>query len=157
MLAIVLRRPPEQAKKIDERRSQKSSIAVSSNAHHRTVPAFRKLGPIRRNQQRQMSELRRRKTRSFENQDMLESVREMILPPNNVRNTQLRIVGARSQVISRHAIGAQQREILDIVGRFCLLSVDCVGKPNHPPASTRNSKAQGKRLSRRRAAITFCH
>ena len=46
---------------------------------------------------------------------MLEGVREMVLPADDVTDVQIGIIGARGQMVSRIAIGAEKREVFYIV------------------------------------------
>src|SRR4051812_29338948 len=64
--AIVLGRPAQQAYKIDKRLRQKTGIAIRSDADHRSMLALRKLRSIWRDQQRQMSKVRRSHAQSLE-------------------------------------------------------------------------------------------
>ena len=57
--AVVLRRPAQQAEKIDEGLRQKAGIAISGDADDGAVLALGKLGAIGRDEQRKMRELRR--------------------------------------------------------------------------------------------------
>ena len=77
-----------------------------------------------------MRELRRRRSSGFEDQDVLEGVREVILTADDVADAQVGIVGTRRQVIGRHAVGTQEREVFDVSGGFHLLAVNGVGKAN---------------------------
>src|ERR1700688_699045 len=74
ILAVILRRPPQQAEKVDKGFGKKSSIAVSGHADHGPVAAFGKFCAVGRNQQRQMCELWRRAARGFQDEYMLKSV-----------------------------------------------------------------------------------
>ena len=105
LLAIIFRRPAQQAQEIDERLGQESCVAIGGDAHDWPVAALRKLGPVRRDQQRKMRELRRREAGGFEDQHVLVGVRKMILAANDVADAQVGVVGARRQMIGRHAVG----------------------------------------------------
>src|SRR5581483_4861303 len=59
LLAIVLGRPPQQAQKIDECVWQEASVSVGGYADHGAVPPFGQFGTVGRDQQGEMSELRR--------------------------------------------------------------------------------------------------
>jgi hypothetical protein len=59
LLAIVFRRPAQQAQEVDEGVRQEAGVAIGGDADHRTVLALGKLGSIGRDQQRQVRELRR--------------------------------------------------------------------------------------------------
>ena len=71
-LAIVLGRPAEQTKEVDEGLGQKAGIAIGGDADHRAVFALGELGAVGRDQQRQMGELRRRRSESLEDQQVLD-------------------------------------------------------------------------------------
>ena len=57
--AVVLRRPAQQAKKIDKRLRQKACIAIGGHAHHGAMLALGKFGAVGGHKQRQMREMRR--------------------------------------------------------------------------------------------------
>ena len=153
LLAIVFRRPAQQAQEVDEGLGQKSGIAIGGHADDRSVAALRELGSIGRDQQRKMRELRRRDAGGFEDQDVLEGVREMVLAADDVADPQIGIVGAGGQVIGRHAVGAQQREVFDVGAGFHLLAVDGIFEANCLPASrgTRKRNAKGSPAAARRS------
>ena len=75
----------------------------------------------------------------------------MILAANDVADAQVGIVGAGGQVIGRHAVAAQQREVLDIGSGFRLLAVDRVGEMRQcrPRRAGRGSEARTARRRRR--------
>src|SRR6267378_6460439 len=102
-----------------------------------------------------MSKLRRSRARGLENQHVFESVGQMVLAANNVANAQVHSVCTGSQVISRHAVAAQQRKVLDVGGRLHLLAVHCVGKSHQLPALPRHAKTQSKWFSRGGAAVAL--
>src|SRR5215467_14388890 len=101
-----------------------------------------------------MGELWRRKSSGFENQHVFVSVRKMILPANDVADAQVSVVGARSQMIGRHAVGAQQCEVLDIGPGLHLFAVHSVCKLDDLSLAW-HAEAQRKRLSRGSTAIAF--
>ena len=150
LLAIVFRRPAQQAEKIDERLGQKSGIAVGGNAHDRAVTALGKLGAVGRHQQRKMRELRRLETGGFENQYMFVRIRQMVLAANDVADAQVGVVGARGQVIGRHAVGAQQGEVFDVGAGLHLLAVNRVGKAHRPVRLRAARESAGQTALRRR-------
>ena len=92
------------------------------------MTAFRELGPIGRDQQRQMRELRWSIAGGFEDQNVLEGVRQMILAADDVADPQVGVVGARCQMIGRHAVGAQEREVFDVGARLHLFAIDGIGE-----------------------------
>src|SRR3984957_4199838 len=94
LLAIVFGRPAQQAQKVDVGVRQESRVTIRGDAHHRPVLALGQLRTIRRNQQRQMRELRRLRAQGFKNQYVLEGIGQMILAANNVADPQVDIVGA---------------------------------------------------------------
>src|SRR5262249_59538672 len=87
LFPIIFRRPPEQAQKIDKSLGQEPCIPISRNAHPWPVTTLRKLGAIRRNQQRQMCKLRQFGPCALEDKYMLKRVGEMILSTNDVIDT----------------------------------------------------------------------
>src|SRR5579862_460374 len=102
-----------------------------------------------------MRKLRWLRSCGFEDQNVLEGVGEMVLAANNVRDAQVRVVGAGSQVIGRHPVRTQEGEVLDIVGGLHLLAIYGVVKMNLLADPAWNTKPQGKRLSRGGAAIAL--
>ena len=61
-----------------------------------------------------------RRRAASKDQHVLEGVGQMILPADDVADAQIGIVGAGGQMIGRHAVAAQQREILDVGRRFSI-------------------------------------
>src|SRR5256885_13824913 len=102
-----------------------------------------------------MRELRWRKTRRFKDQDMLKSIREMVLAADDVANAKVGVIRARGQVIGRHAIGTQQGEVLDVGSGLQLLAVDRVAEADRLTALPRDAETQSKRLSGIGTAVTF--
>jgi hypothetical protein len=86
---------------------------------------------------------------------MLECVGQMILAANDVTDAQVGVVRARSQVIRRHAITAQQREILDVRDGFGLLAVNRIAKANIGWAIARHTEAQHERFAGGGAPVAF--
>ena len=155
MFPVVLRRPAEQAEEIDKGFRQKSGVAIGGDADHGTVAALGKFGTVGRDQQRQMRKLRRRKTRSFEDEHVLESVRQMVLAADDVGDAQVRVIRAGSEMVRRHAVGTKQRKVFDISRRLDLLAINRIGKSHPLPALARHSKTQGERLSCSGASVAF--
>ena len=79
----------------------------------------------------------------------------MVLAANDVADAQVGIVGARREMVGRHAVAAKKREVFDIVGRFLLLAVHGVYKAHLAAGAARHAIAQGKRLARRGSAIAL--
>src|SRR5581483_1083575 len=155
LLAIVLGRPPQQAQKIDECVWQEASVSVGGYADHGAVPPFGQFGTVGRDQQGEMSELRRGKARGLKDKHVLEGVRKMVLAANDVIDTQVDVVGARGEVVGRHAVAAQQGKILNISRRFGLLAIDAVVELDLLVVIARNSKTQSEWLSGRRSPVAL--
>src|ERR1700678_1598991 len=79
----------------------------------------------------------------------------MVLPANNVADAQIDVVGARSEVVGGHAIGTEQRKILNVVGGFELFAVDGVMKANWLTATPRNPEAEREGFSGRGATVAL--
>src|ERR1035441_8379902 len=94
-----------------------------------------------------MGELGRLASGAFEDKDMLVGVRKMVLAADDVADAEVDVVGAGCQVVSGHAIGAQQREILNVVGKFDLLSKFRSIKAPLFAVAPRNSEAERESLS----------
>ena len=93
--------------------------------------------------------------RGVENQLVFEGVGEMLLAADDVGDAQVGIVGAVGQVISRHAVAAEQGEILDIGVCLGLVAVDGIGELHVAGAVVRHAKAQGERLAGGGAAVAL--
>src|SRR6202140_5882096 len=102
-----------------------------------------------------MGKLRGREGGGFEDQYMLVGVREMVLAANDVADAQIRIVGAGGQVVGRHAIGAQEREVLNVSGGLHLLAINGIGETHDTSSLARPAIAQSEGLSRGGATIAF--
>ncbi len=79
----------------------------------------------------------------------------MILPANDVADAEIDVIGTRGEVVCGHAVGAQQREIFDVIGSLDLLAVDRVIEPNLLMSAPRNPETQRERLSGRCATVAF--
>ena len=112
---IVFRRPPEQAEEVHKCLRQKTSIAVRRHAHHGAVLPLRQFRTVRRDQKREMRKSGWLCTKSFKDEQVLERIRQVILPADYVADLQIGIVYARRQMIGRHPVRAQQRKILYLV------------------------------------------
>src|ERR1700687_3887610 len=102
-----------------------------------------------------MRELRRFCASAFENEHVLVSVREMVLPADDVADTEVDVVGTGGEVVGGHAVGAEEREVFDVVGGFDLLAVDGVREANLLTCATGNTEAEGEGLSGRGSAVAF--
>src|ERR1700756_152339 len=102
-----------------------------------------------------MRKLRGREVRGFEDQYVLVGVREMVLAANNMADAQVGVVGTGCQVIGRHAIGAQEREVLNVGGSLHLLAINGVRETHDSSTLARHAIAQCEGLSRSSAAIAF--
>src|SRR5260370_559070 len=102
-----------------------------------------------------MRELRRFGARAFENEHVLVSVREMVLSADDVANTKVDVVGAGGEVVGRHAVRTEKREVFDVGGGFELLAVDRVSEADLFSCPPGNTEAKGKGLSRRGAAVAL--
>src|ERR1041385_1763108 len=110
--------------------------------------ALRELGSVWRYQQRKMRKLWWLCPCSFEDQNMLEGIGEMVLSTDDMAYMKVDIVSTGCQVVSRHAIAAQQSEVFDIGSGFCLLAINRIGKLNVLPffsdrKSTRLNSSHG--------------
>ncbi len=152
-LAVVLGRPAQQAKKVDESLRQESGIAISGDADDRTVAALGELGAIGRDQQGKMRELRRLDTQALEDQQVLERVGEVILAADDVADAQIGIVDARGEVIRRHPIRAKQGEVFNLVGELGLRSIHAVDKAQGALMAAEDTIAEGKGLATGGAAV----
>src|SRR6266404_9793317 len=118
----------------------------------------------------------RRCARCFEDKDVLERVREMILPTNDMTDAQVHVIGAGCHVVCRHPVTAEKSEVLDVMQRFEWLTVDGIPKLNvfqlrtlrlqegecpfgkqlvNLKLRTRHPEAQDERLARVRAMEAF--
>src|SRR5271154_3655896 len=119
------------------------------------MTAFGELRTVRRNQQREMRELRRLGASALENEHVLVGVREMILAADDVADTQVDVVSARRKVVSRHAIRAEKRKVFDVVGRFDLLAVDRVIEADLLSCPARNTEPKREGLSSAGSAVAL--
>jgi len=76
-----------------------------------------------------MRKPRRLRSQSFENQQVLERIGEVILSANDVADPQIRVIDARCQVICRHSVRPQQCEILHLVRCLRLRAIHAIDKP----------------------------
>ncbi len=152
-LAIVLGRPAQQAEKVDESLGQEAGIAIGGDADDRAVAALGELGAIGRDQQGKMGELRRLDAQALEDQQMLEGVGEVILAADDVADAQIGVVDAGGEVVRRHAVRAQQREVFDLVGELGLRAVDAVGEAQRAVLAAGDAIAERERLATGGAAV----
>src|ERR1700692_4205533 len=78
----------------------------------------------------------------------------MVLPADDMGDAQGGVVGAGSEMVGRHAVGAKQREILDVVGGLQLVAVNRIAE-SHNPAVAGRAKTQGEGLACGGTAITL--
>src|SRR5437588_7361596 len=102
-----------------------------------------------------MGKLRRCTPCRLENQNMFESVCEVVLPTNDVADVHVGVVSAGCQVVGRHSIAAQKREVFDVCGSLSLLTVNSIYKTHVLRPVTRHAKTQGKRFSRCRPPVAL--
>src|ERR1700691_3315196 len=102
-----------------------------------------------------MRKLRMLDARSFEDQNMLESVGQVILAANDVTDAQVGIISTRCQMISRHSVTAQQSKVLNVRRRLHLLTIYRICEANGLTAFARHAKAQGKCFSGGRAPVAL--
>ena len=155
LLAVVLGRPAQQAQEVHEGVRQKARVAISGHADHRAVAPLGKLGSVGRHQQRQVGEGGRLAPGRLEDQQVLKGVGEVVLAANDVADAQIGVIGAGGQVIGGHAVGAQQREILDIGGGLGLLAVHPVGEAHGALGIARHAEPQREGFARRGPAVAL--
>ena len=92
-------------------------------------------------------------TQRFEDQDVFEGVGQVVLAADDVRDFQIRIVGAGCHVVGRHPVAAKQGEVLDVGGGAGLGAVDGVGEADLGDGFPGNAEADDKRLPGSGAAV----
>src|SRR5579871_555054 len=102
-----------------------------------------------------MGELRGCIAGGLEDENVLEGVRKMILAADNMADAQVGIIGAGSEMIGRHAVGAKKGEVLDVGGRLRLLPVNCIAEAHHLAGIAGNAKAHREGFTGGGAAITL--
>ncbi len=102
-----------------------------------------------------MSELGQGGGDGFEDQRVLEGVGEVVLAANDVADAQVGVIGAGGHVVSRHGVGAEQGEVLDIGGGLGLWAVDGVVEADDSFRLARHAKAQGEGLVTGGAAVAL--
>ena len=103
-LAVVFGRPAQQAEKVDEGLGEEARIAVGGHADDGAVAALGELCAIGGDEQGKMGELGRRRAETFEDEQMLEGVGEVILAADDVGDAEIGIVGAGGQVVGGIAV-----------------------------------------------------
>src|SRR5260370_28270097 len=88
-------------------------------------------------------------------QDMFVGVRKMVLTANDMTDSQVHIVGTGSEVVGRHAVGAEEREVFDIIGGFDLLAVHGVGETDLFSQTAGHAETKGEGLSGSSAAVAL--
>src|SRR6266536_4855011 len=106
-----------------------------------------------------MRELRRlgagRFPSRFKDQNVFVGVREMVLAADDMADAEVDVVGTRCQVIRRHAVAPQEREVFDVVGGFDLLAVYGVGETDFFSPAAGDAEAESEGLSGRSAAVAL--
>ena len=105
---------------------------------------LRKLAAIGRDQKRKMREMGRLEAGGAKDQDVLEGVRQMVLPANDVADAEIDIVGAGSEMVRRRAAASEKGEVFDIVRHLRLLAVDEVVKGDGFTGTARDTKAENE-------------
>ena len=119
------------------------------------MAALGKFRSVGGDKQRKMRELRRLGARAFENEHVLVGVREMILAADDVADTEIDVVGTGGEVIGGHAVGAEEREVFDVVSGLDLLAVDRVSEADLLAGAAGNTEAEGEGLSGGGSAVAF--
>src|ERR1700719_2947116 len=102
-----------------------------------------------------MCEGRRCRARGFEDEDMFECIRQMILSADDMADAQVYVIGAGCHVIRGHPVAAEQREILNVGCGFRLGSVDSVCELNLLRHIAWHAVTHYERLACIRAAVAF--
>ena len=102
-----------------------------------------------------MRELGRGATGSLEDQDVLVSIREMVLAADDVADAEIDVVGAGGEVVGGHAVGTEEREVFDVVGGFDVLAVDRVREADLLAGAAGNAEAEGEGLSGGGSAVAL--
>src|ERR1039458_7560949 len=106
-----------------------------------------------------MRELRRldagRLPSRCKDQDMFVGVRKMVLTANDMTDTQIHVVGTGGEVVGGHAVGAEEREVFDVIGGFDLLAVDRVGETHLFSQAARDAETKGEGLSGGGSAVAL--
>ncbi len=108
-LAVVFGRPAEEAEEVDESVGEEAGIAISGDADDGAMAALGELGAVGCDQQGQMCELGRWYAEGLEDQQVLESVGEVVLSANDVADAEVGVVCAGGQVIGGHAVKPPHR------------------------------------------------
>jgi glutamyl/glutaminyl-tRNA synthetase len=88
-------------------------------------------------------------------QDVFEGVGEMVLAANDVSDAQVGVVGAGGEVISRHAVAAEEGEVFDVGGGLGLVAIHGVGEADFAGGLARDAEAEGERLSGSGAGVAL--
>ena len=79
----------------------------------------------------------------------------MILAANDMADLEIDVVGARGQMIGRHAVAAQEREVFDVVGRFDLLAINGVVEADSARQCRGGRGSAGRKARRQRRGGRF--
>src|SRR4029079_1903470 len=93
--------------------------------------------------------------RCFKDQHVLVGIRKMVLSTNDVADSKISIIRARSQMISWHPVRAQQCKVFDVIRRLHLLAIHRIAKLPLRSTSSRDAEPQRKCLSSRRAPVAL--
>ena len=154
-LAVVLRRPAEQAQKIQIGVRQEARVAVRGDAHHGPMAALGELGAVGRNQQREVRENGRGDAGGLEDQNVFEGVGEVVLAADDMADAEIDVVGTGGHVVGGQAVAAQQGEVFDIGGRLGLLAIDSIAEGDGVDRVARHAEAQHEGFAGGGAAIAF--
>ncbi len=119
------------------------------------MAAFGELGSVGGDQQWEVRELGQGGAGSVEDQNVFEGVGEMVLAANDVSDAQVGVVGAGGEVISGHAVAAEEGEVFDVGGGFGLVAVNGVSETDFAVGLAGNAEAEGERLSGGGAAVAL--
>src|SRR5437868_440009 len=94
-----------------------------------------------------MRKFRSRRTGRLKDQHVFESIRQMILPANDIRDFQIDIVSAGSHMVGRHSVAAQQRKVLNIGGLLGLRAEHMIFERNGSVLLAWHTEPKHERLS----------
>ena len=79
----------------------------------------------------------------------------MVLAANDMTDAQVHVVGTGGEVVGGHAVGAEEREVFDVIGGFDLLAVDRVGETHLFSQAAGDAETKGEGLSGRGSAVAL--
>ena len=89
----------------------------------------------------------------LEDEDVFEGVGEVVLAADNVGDAQVGVIGAGGQMVGRHAVGAQEGEVFDVVTGLGLVAVDGVLEGDNAAGFAGDAEADDERLASRGPAV----